>query len=307
MLLDDLITALSDEKESLTGILLKTKVFLHQIGKKDLADWAKHELNGYADKGTLPSYRHLPTQVKANVVSVAWRYTGHPIATSHVPEEIGERFFSGAITQPISVIEEWLEGEGESIHRPLPIEMNGLLGKNLQRGVHIERAWTETPLADVKNILAQVRSRLLDFLLELKDSVGDAEKPDEVKERALAVDTGSMFHNAIFGANTTILIGDGSVVTATQVNAVSDMAAGVRDLISQLRYALPSASLPVEIRQQAEIGLDELEAAVDAEQPDPSRLRQGLAFMQKTFEGAAGNLLASGALAMIGKLMAGGG
>jgi hypothetical protein len=45
MLLDDLITALGDEKESLTGILLKTKVFLHQIGKKELAEWAQHELN----------------------------------------------------------------------------------------------------------------------------------------------------------------------------------------------------------------------------------------------------------------------
>jgi hypothetical protein len=305
MRLDDLITALSDERESLSGILLKTKVFLHQIGKKDLADWAKHELNGYADAASLPEYRRLPAQVKAAVTSVAWRYSSHPLPTSHLPDEIRDRFIDGAITQSISVIEAWTDGEGESIQRAIPMELNGLLGKKLAPGVHVEQAWAETPLADVKNILAQVRSRLLDFLLELKDSVGDADQPEEVKERVRGVDTGGMFQSAIFGPNATILIGDHSSVTTSGVNVASNLDAGVRDLINQLRPALPSASLPDKIREEAEIGLAELEAAVDANQPEASRMRQGLSFMQKTFEGAAGNLLASGALTLIGKLLAG--
>jgi hypothetical protein len=307
MLLDDLITALGDEKESLTGILLKTKVFLHQIGKKELAEWAQHELNGYPDASALPDYRQLPAQVKANVVSIAWRYTAHPLPTSHLSEEIKERFISGSITQPISVIEEWSDGEGGSIQRPIPMELNGLLGKKLQTGVHIEQAWAETPLADAKNILTQVRSRLLDFLLELRDSVGDADKPDEVKERADALDTSGMFNNAIFRGNTTILVGNQSSISATQANTSSDMAAEVRDLISQIRAALPTASLPEPIRERALKGVVELEAAIDGDQPDPSRLRQGLTFMQKTLEGAAGNLLASGALALIAKILSGGG
>jgi hypothetical protein len=306
MLLDDLITALSDEKESLTGILLKTKVFLHQIGKRDLADWAKHELNGYPDAASLPDYRRLPAQVRANVVSVAWRYSAHPLPTSHLTEEIRERFINGAFTQPVSVIEDWAAGEGGSIQRPIPLELNGLLGKTLERGIHVEQAWAETPLADVKNILSQVRSRLLDFLLDLRDTVGDVSEPDDVKERVRSVDANGMFQSAIFGPNTTILIGDQSTISASQFNSVSGMAAGVRDLISQLRPALLSASLPNAIRDQAELSLTELEAAVEANQPDTSRMRDGLMFLQKTFEGAAGNLLASGAIALITKLLAGG-
>jgi hypothetical protein len=39
MLLDEIIELLSSEQHSLTEALLKTKVLLHQIGKKDLAGW----------------------------------------------------------------------------------------------------------------------------------------------------------------------------------------------------------------------------------------------------------------------------
>lgn len=307
MLLDDIITALSDERESLSGILLKTKVFLHQIGKKDLAGWANHELNGYPDDASLPDYRRLPSHVKANVVSIAWRYSSHPLPTAHLPDDIKERFLSGTITKPISVIEDWCAKDTGSIQRPIPMELNGLLGEKLEDGVHVEQAWSETPLSDVKNILAQVRSRLLDFLLELKDTVGDVQKPEEVKDRVSGVDTSGMFQSAIFGPNTTILIGDQSTITSTQISNATDMAAGVRDLVSQLRAAIPSASLPLAVRQQAEAQLVELEAAADCEQPDVSRMRQGLTFLQKALEGAAGNLIASGAISAITGLLAGGG
>jgi hypothetical protein len=49
MLLDDIIAILSDSKGSLTDALLKTKVLLHQIGKKELAAWVTNELSDYPD------------------------------------------------------------------------------------------------------------------------------------------------------------------------------------------------------------------------------------------------------------------
>jgi AbiTii len=49
MLTDEIISLLSEEKSSLSEALLKTKVFLYQIGKKELAEWVNHELNGYPE------------------------------------------------------------------------------------------------------------------------------------------------------------------------------------------------------------------------------------------------------------------
>lgn len=42
MLLDEIIATLSDEKGAAPSALL-TKVLLHSIGKKDLANWVTHE------------------------------------------------------------------------------------------------------------------------------------------------------------------------------------------------------------------------------------------------------------------------
>lgn len=47
MLLDEIIALLGDQNARLSDALLKTKILLHQIGKKELAEWVNHELNGY--------------------------------------------------------------------------------------------------------------------------------------------------------------------------------------------------------------------------------------------------------------------
>jgi hypothetical protein len=63
MLLDEIIATLSDEKGSLTSVILKTKVLLHSIGKKDLATWVTHELKGYPDEESIPEYRRISSEV----------------------------------------------------------------------------------------------------------------------------------------------------------------------------------------------------------------------------------------------------
>ena len=55
MLLDDIITILSDEKGGLNAALLKTQVLLHQIGHKELVPWVIHELTGYPEDFELPA------------------------------------------------------------------------------------------------------------------------------------------------------------------------------------------------------------------------------------------------------------
>ena len=46
-LLNETIEILSSEKPSLTDALMKTKVILHKLGRRDLAEWVNLELNGY--------------------------------------------------------------------------------------------------------------------------------------------------------------------------------------------------------------------------------------------------------------------
>jgi hypothetical protein len=207
MLLNEIIDLLSDERSSLTAALLKTKVLLHQMGKKELADWINHELNGYPGKAMLPEYRKLPALVMGNVSNIVSRVSSHPIPTWHLPQNMRADFETAHLDQSLSILEDFVAQEGSHIDRQLPMELNGVLNKGLSNDFKVERAWCQTATHDVKGILFQVRSRLLDFILEMKDKVGDVSDGEELKKKASSFDAAGLFNNAIFGSNTTILVG----------------------------------------------------------------------------------------------------
>ena len=87
MLLDEIIELLGDESGSLADALLKTKILLHQIGRKELVQWVNNELNGYPDDSDVPSYRIVPSHVVGNVSNLAWRSASQPLPIQHLDKE----------------------------------------------------------------------------------------------------------------------------------------------------------------------------------------------------------------------------
>jgi hypothetical protein len=117
----------------------------------------------------------------------------------------------------------------------------------------VQQAWCETSVAEIKNIFIHVRSRLLDFLLELKDSVGENLTDAELKTKATAVDATSMFNNAMFGAHTTIVVGHHNVQ-----HVRNEIAEGNLDTLLQ---ALMTLDIPADEIQKlkAAVGEDQAE------------------------------------------------
>lgn len=304
MLLDEIIDVLADEHSSLTGALLKTKVLLHQIGKKELVDWVSSELNGYADGAAVPPYRTVPSPVQATVSNMVSRYSAHPIPLRHLKPEMRESLQRTTMKQSLAVLEELARsGKKGSIARQLPMELNAHLGESLGNDFEIERAWCEISKHDIKGIFVQVRSRLLDFLLELKDTTGDTATVSELKERSKSVDANSMFNNAVFGSNTTILVGHHSTITTMQNINAGELAAGVRKLVDQLEVLLPTAGLPDTVRDDSKVVLAELREASTSSTPDSGRLRRGLEALKDVMEHATGHLVATGVLSLIAQLL----
>jgi hypothetical protein len=209
MLIDEIIELLSNEQSSLSEALLKTKVLLHTIGKKELSEWVNHELNGYPDDVEIPEYRVLQSKVLANISNGAWRYEAHPIPIAHLKPDRRAHLEAAHLRQSLSILETFDTGKkGGFLTRDIPMEGNAKLEESLTGGYHIERAWCQTPVHDIKGVLTQVRSRLLDFILELKQTVGDSKDEESIKRKADAADATSMFNNAIFGPNATVLVGN---------------------------------------------------------------------------------------------------
>ena len=87
MLLDEIITILSDEKGTLNNALLKTKVLLHTIGKKDLTNWVTFELKGYPDEDSIPEYRWVSAEVHGHLTSIAWQMADTKLPIMHLDEK----------------------------------------------------------------------------------------------------------------------------------------------------------------------------------------------------------------------------
>ncbi len=208
MLLDEIISLLSSSEGNLTDALLKLKVLMHQIGKKEVAEWINYELNGYPAEAELPKYRRLSAELAANVSNAAWRMTGQPLPTSHLEEKWREILLHSDMHQSLSIIEQL--SKGKEIARELPPEFYGMLNQGISNGFRVERAWCSTPVHQVKNIAVQVRSRLLDFMLELKDSYDKSGVGIPAKEALKDVDTEGALRRAMFGNigdHATIIIG----------------------------------------------------------------------------------------------------
>ncbi len=211
MLLDEIIGMLGDPKTSLSDALLKTKILLHQIGKKELADWVNSELNGYSETAPLPAYRMLNASVRCNAASIGWQYTDVPVPIAHLKDEMRDNLIHARMHQSLTVLEDMASSDGQ-LRRQLPLEWNGLLGKTLEQGVQIQMAWCITPTHDVKGILTQVRSRLLDFMLELKDGLGEVAVTNEnLKAETAKLDTTEIFNRAVFSGTTNIFMGNNSI------------------------------------------------------------------------------------------------
>ncbi len=259
-LADEIVELLSSKDGVLSEALIKTKVLLHKIGHKDLVAWVNKELNGYEDDDDLPDYRIVEAQVLVNATNGAYEVRSHPVPLGHLEEDYRNRLEKGIMPQSLAVIEEFTAKKEGSLQSHIPMEMNGLLSKNLANGYIVQRAWCEIPMASASNILMQVRSRLLDFILELSGEFSSANTDEEIKDKASNFDAANLFNHTIFGDNTTIVVGSENTQTVTNTNTKNNFEALANELKSNgvsdddvivLKQAIESDSnFPVQNRNE---------------------------------------------------------
>ncbi|MPM59927.1 hypothetical protein SDC9_106773 [bioreactor metagenome] len=179
---------------------------MHKIGHAELAEWVNDELNGYGNETAIPDYRIVSGRVVGNVQNIAMIYNAMDLPTGHLPEKLRARLERHEMNQSMTVLEELSKGQG-TLYLPLEPAITVAISEALTEGNWVQKGWVELLPTQIKNGLAQVRARLLDFALKLQDELGET-KESEVKEVALKTDISAMFHGAVFGDNTTVVIGN---------------------------------------------------------------------------------------------------
>lgn len=209
-LIHEIIDLLSSDTPNLHNALFKTKVLLHKLGEKDLVQWVSSELNGYDSIENLPDYRVLSVSILGNISNGAWRYSNQPLPIAHLGEKLRKSLETTHLTQSIAVLESYAEDESDLQIQIAP-ELYPTLSKGFSGGYRVENAWGKHSAGSMLQVITEVRSRLLDFILELSDRIPEELNEEEMKEKSKEINTSELFNNAVFGDNATIVVGDRNV------------------------------------------------------------------------------------------------
>ncbi|MCK5100081.1 MAG: hypothetical protein KAR45_18365 [Desulfobacteraceae bacterium] len=157
--------------------------------------------------------------------NMAYQVTSHHIPLGHLEQKQRESIETARMDQSLAVLEKFAEKDSGHLQAHIPMESYGILGKGLGNSYQIQNAWSEISYTSIIQVLIQVRSRLLDFVLELNSQFPAELNEEEVKERIDKVDTGTLFNRAIFGDNATILVGSSNTQTVYNVASKGDFKA----------------------------------------------------------------------------------
>ena len=275
-----------DHSVPVSTLLRRMKLVAVKLGLGAVEDWVEQELSGY--KGKVPEYRIISgSPMMLNPVR-GWIPIGGAV-------EMLSRRPSG---QPIAELESLVEGaDGDaSFMIPYPDKVSARL--NEMNGI---RGWTcalQVGRNQIAGILDRVRTAVLDWALELEKAGimgGDISFDNEEKKKAQAaavnIHIGSI---GSFAGN----LGVGNVSGNAEIRG-----ADLGPILDQLKPALEqlAAAGANDSNLRARIGALEVEIAKP--RPDQSAVRGLVTDLRNALAGAAGNLIASGAISALNLLL----
>jgi hypothetical protein len=225
-LLDEIQAAAVDSSHPLSDLLRKCQILAARLRHEPFKQWVSHELNGYPDDAVLPIYRGpFQGDIKADVsgpFGSGARNVGVP--TTNIPAEVREAALSMTFYQGVGTLENLIADAkriGETrVVSSFATELAAMTP--VWQNHQTMAMWKEIPIASVAGILDSVRSKALEFALEI-----EAENPDAgtaaTAEPPVPLDrTDAIFYTVIYGGQNAI--GPGATVNVVQGDLGSLMA-----------------------------------------------------------------------------------
>lgn len=258
-LLRDIQNAALDSKVHLPDLLRKCKVLAVRLGNQDFKAWVDAELNGYGEKDSLPSYRSFRVESKGNFAGLLGSSLNHaPIPLSCLPERFKEMLFTHHSREPISALADLVlkaEGPPSSFHVPWPADLVAYVGQDIYENMNCLSAWQVIPRGAIVGILDTVRTRVLNFVLEIEAEAPGAGEADPGVHPVSQERINQVFHTEIYGNVGNVAAGS----TGVSQWSVASVAQGDFD---SLRAYLSSLGVDDE-------DLSELEKATSNDQQSP--------------------------------------
>ena len=212
-LLRDIQNSAIDSSVPLTSLLRKCKILAVRLGNAEFKSWIDAELNGYPSKDAVPQYRVMTVNSKGHFSGPAGsglRHADIPLAC--IPEEFRQDLRKAHLGQAIAGLESLVEdSKGGTAQEPWIPDLVALVGQEIYQDMICVQAWKVIPISGVVAALDSVRTRVLNFALEIETEAPDA---GEAPGRATPVPQDKIIH--IFNTH---IVGNVGNVAAGGVNA----------------------------------------------------------------------------------------
>lgn len=252
----DLISTLSSGQCDLTTALLQARVLAYQIGQEQLSEWVGWELSGYPDDSEVPAYRTLKLQPRAVISSGYIRYRDFQLPTLHLEDDVRKRIMNARIGSGVAAIQEWIKTDSVVTY---PQEFAFYFADAIDSDFAIESIWGKPGMGAYNQILVEIRSRLLGYVLELQKTFPHDSRSTDPESASMKNQRDALFKDVVFGHNTTIQLGNGNTATVTNNVTLGD----VQSLLAHLR----KSGVPEE-------ALGELAVAIEDDGDEPAKRKK---------------------------------
>lgn len=259
-LIAQIINDLIDSDKSLTSPILKTKVLASKLKNQELLFWVNNEFSGYSNTDSLPKYRIVAAQLKGVYKNGYQVYNNAPLVASVLPSKLAEYMNKAKLNMSVESLESYLDADKSGVlEENLPAEICSMITKGYERmGNHffeVISAYKEFPKTAIVQVLSEIRSKLLDLMLEIDDKYGNTDLDDLIIQKTKVNEL------IIQSMNNNIITGDANILNTGNDNKLSTKSIISKGKIDDLKKILKENNVSDE-------DIDEIIEIVQNEEPD---------------------------------------
>lgn len=310
-----IIDELVDPTNDLSSILFKVQLVAIQLDHEKMKDWVEGEVNGYQNPESTPDYRCVSPHLTCCLIKDMGFYgreriQGYSVPLDILPDFVQELMSNRPVFNSVADLEYTLKNE-HSMSFQYPSDLLSIIQTRMEQNIVVETAKLAIEPNSIVAILNQLRSRLLSFFMELKDSNIDLKdysmkKKNKKLDEVFAKNFGDIHTN-----NLNISVGDSNSQYSnfgegTQNNNVynwEEKTPELSDLMSEIQQVIPKLDMFNEDQEDLTDEIDRVEKQLNRESPKLDIVNTGLKIINNILLGVTTNAYTPIILDKLGKLM----
>lgn len=168
-LLSQIQNAAIDSSIGLPTLLRKCTLLASRLESEELKVWINCELSGYSNNDELPEYRKLKVNSKGHFSGAFGSgLRNADIPLSSVPEQLRESLGSHHLKESVAALEALAQSSSSNLQVPWNPDLVAYLGENIYQNMNCMQAWKVISTASIIAMVDTVRTRVLNFSLEIE-------------------------------------------------------------------------------------------------------------------------------------------